>query len=246
MSLQQSTNYGLSQSDNESYRFQSKGPVVSVVCRKKRLFGKPRISDGNIQALVHHTDSTSTVAVVAIFTFCCWVRAVMLSLWCLRLEGPFRILVRGQVLPAKLEKEKGGVLLCVACTGHLSRVRFLPLECKRAKRRSIVANECARNRDWEMQALRASFRLLIGVRRVRLYLSPSDPPLTIFERPASLFALHAFPSPSRRLTPPTAPPRAPSDSPISAPTPKHQHHARESHKARNSFPSTQSTFRQRV
>ena len=124
-------------------------------------------------------------------------------------QRPFRVIVRGQVLPAKVGEEKGGVLLCVACTGHLSRVRFLPLECKRAKRGSIMANECARNWDWEMQALRASFRLIIGVRRVRLSLSPSDPPLTIFERPASLFALHAFPSPSRRLTPPTAPPAQP-------------------------------------
>jgi hypothetical protein len=214
-----------------------------MVCRKKRLFGKPRISDGNIQALVHHTDSTSTVAAVATFAFCC----------CVRLSCCFVVFEARKAISDPCERtgvacrvgeEKGAFLLCVACTGHLSRVRFLPLERKRAKRGSIVANECARNRDWEMQALRASFRLMIGVRRVRLYLSPSDPPLTIFERPASLFALHAFPSPSRRLTPPTAP-RATSDSPISAPTPKHQHHARESHKARN-FPSTQSTFRQRV
>src|ERR1700722_7360252 len=62
-----------------------------------------------------------------------------------------------------------------------------------------MANECARDRDWEMQAVRASFRLIIGVSRVRLYLSPSDPPLTIFERPASLFAPHAFSIP---ITPP--------------------------------------------
>src|SRR5271170_2781702 len=62
-----------------------------------------------------------------------------------------------------------------------------------------MANECARDRDWEMQAVRASFRLIIGVSRVRLYLSPSDPPLTIFERPASLFAL-------RRVSIPITPP----------------------------------------
>jgi hypothetical protein len=33
--------------------------------------GKPRISDGNIQALIHHTDSANTVAAIATSTFCC-------------------------------------------------------------------------------------------------------------------------------------------------------------------------------
>lgn len=28
---------------------------------EKRLFGKPRISDGNIQALIHHTDNANTL-----------------------------------------------------------------------------------------------------------------------------------------------------------------------------------------
>ena len=52
---------------------------------------------------------------------------------------------------------------------------FEGLEVEMGRRGCSVANGSARDRDWEMQTLRARIRLIVGVCSVRLYLSSKNP-----------------------------------------------------------------------
>jgi hypothetical protein len=81
-----------------------------MVCGKRRLCGKPRISDGNIQALIHYTDSANTVAAIATSTFCCWV---WLSCWFVMFEARrhFGSWWEDRCCLQKLEKRKGAFVV---------------------------------------------------------------------------------------------------------------------------------------
>jgi hypothetical protein len=117
------------------------------------------------------------------------------------------------VLPGNFGEEKGGFFGGVAGTGHLRRVRILRPEQEMAKRGWSVANECARDRDAEMQAIRASIRLIAGVCAAPVVLKPVTALLQFSTVTCLLFAPNA-------VHPHHTAPRAPSDSPTFSPNSK--------------------------
>ena len=75
----------------------------------------------------------------------------------------------------KIGEEKGGCFVVWRALATRDALEFDELGQEVAKRGCGMANEAARDRDWEMQTLRASIRLIVGVCSVRLYLSPKNP-----------------------------------------------------------------------
>jgi hypothetical protein len=115
----------------------------------------------------------------------------------LRLRGTLRSRWEDKCCLESWRRERG-LFGGVACTGHLRRVRFLHLEQEVAKRGWGVANGCARDRDWEMLAIRASISLIVGVCAAPVVLKPVTALLQFSTVTCLPFCTERVPSPSHR------------------------------------------------
>jgi hypothetical protein len=95
-------------------------------------------------------------------------------------------------------RRERGLLSGVACTGHLGRVRIQRLEQEADKRGCGAANGCARDQDCEMQTIRASIRLIVGVCVAPVVLKPVAALLQFSTVTCLPFCTERAPSPSHR------------------------------------------------